>query len=122
MRREPTHAEKLLWKELRRLDGFHFHRQVPFGAYIVDFACHRNRLIVEVDGGIHRAPNVALRDAEREAWLKTRGYRVVRVTNFDAIVWIDKAIAAIVAGAQPTPSPPTPPRKGEGSHLRAPDR
>jgi very-short-patch-repair endonuclease len=39
------------------------------GAYVVDFVCHRSRLVVEVDGGVHKMDVVAARDAGREAWL-----------------------------------------------------
>jgi very-short-patch-repair endonuclease len=55
------------------------------GAYVVDFVCHRARLIVEVDGGIHKHPAVAARDIERETWLSGRGYRVIRIANQDAL-------------------------------------
>jgi very-short-patch-repair endonuclease len=87
LRTKATPAEKKLWAALRKLDldGAHFRRQAPFGPYIVDFVCHRVRLIVEVDGGIHKHPAVTARDAEREAWLSDPGYSVVRVTNQDAL-------------------------------------
>ena len=41
MRREPTDAERRLWRLLRdrRLSGHKFRRQVPVGPYIVDFLC-----------------------------------------------------------------------------------
>jgi very-short-patch-repair endonuclease len=87
LRRKPTPAEQRLWKVLKtlKLNGSHFRRQVAFGPYIVDFVCHGARLVVEVDGGIHRLPEVAARDAEREAWLTRRRYAVVRITNEQAL-------------------------------------
>jgi very-short-patch-repair endonuclease len=115
MRGAPAYAEKTLWQALRRLEGFNFRRQVAFGPYIADFACHRNRLIVEVDGGTHELDVVAQRDAEREVWLRSRGYRIVRIDNAIAISERGTAIAAILAGVAPTPLPPTPSRKGKGS-------
>ena len=117
MRREPTYAEKVLWKAIRGLDGFHFRRQVPLGPYVVDFASHRMRLVVEVDGGVHDAPDAAARDAEREDWLKARGYRIVRLSNETAIRDTGTAIAGILAGAELAPHPPTPSRKGKGSYC-----
>jgi len=36
-----------------QIGGHRFRRQVPLGQYIVDFACHEPRLIVEIDGGQH---------------------------------------------------------------------
>ncbi len=93
MRCEPTFAEKRLWKVLRRLD-LHFRRQAPMGPYIVDFVCHRHRLVVELDGGIHNLPEVAARDARRELWLSGRGYRVLRFANSRSA---DDVVAAISA-------------------------
>lgn len=110
MRREPTLAEKLFWKALKKVEipGSHFRRQAPFGPYIVDFACHHHRLIVEVDGAVHDLDDVASRDAERQAWLEARGYRVIRVSNSQAIndpySAIEQILALVGAGA-PTPGP-----------------
>ena len=78
------------------------------GPYVVDFVCHRSRLVVEVDGGVHQISAVAVRDAEREAWLIGRGYRVLRIDNARAIVATEAAVAAILAAAganTPTPDP-----------------
>jgi len=118
LRAEPTKAEVSLWKVLRKLDlaGTHFRRQAPFGAYVVDFVCHHHRLIVEVDGGIHRLDVVAARDAEREAWLNTRGYRVIRITNDEALTDPHAAVQRIageIGAGTPTPNPS--PQGGGGS-------
>ena len=69
LRKNPTEAERLLWRHLRlrQLGGHKFRRQQPLGPYIVDFVCLEKRLIVEVDGG-HHAAQVA-KDAQRAAWL-----------------------------------------------------
>ncbi|WP_367272084.1 endonuclease domain-containing protein [uncultured Caulobacter sp.] len=110
MRREPTLAEKLFWKALRKVEipGSHFRRQAPFGPYIVDFVCHHHRLIVEVDGAVHDLDHVAIRDAERQAWLEGRGYRVIRVPNSQAIndpYSVVEQILALVGAGTPTPNP-----------------
>ena len=118
LRGDQTAAEKSLWKVLRNLElnGTHFRRQVLFGDYVADFACHGARLIVEVDGGIHNWDLVAARDAEREDWLKTRGYRVVRITNelalFDPHAAVER-IAGEIGAVTPTPNPS--PQGGGGS-------
>jgi very-short-patch-repair endonuclease len=107
MRRQPTYAEKRLWKLLRTTD-LHFRRQAPFGPYIVDFVCHRHRLIIELDGGIHNLPEVAARDAQRELWLTGRGYRVMRFPNEQAVSDAAGVVQMILAAAgvdTPTPSP-----------------
>ena len=81
MRRNPTQTEELLWERLRagKILGYRFRRQHAIGRYIVDFYCARARLIVEVDGPIHDARQEE--DAIRDAFLKNRGFRVLRFTN-----------------------------------------
>ena len=78
------------------------------GAYIVDFVCHKSRLIVEVDGGVHDQDVVAQRDAERDAWLAGRGYRVLRLTDREVIGGIEASVRRIISAAgadTPTPDP-----------------
>ncbi len=52
LRTEMTDAEVRLGIRLRRrqIDGYRFRRQVTMGPYVVDFACLKARLVVEVDG------------------------------------------------------------------------
>jgi very-short-patch-repair endonuclease len=86
MRHTASHPEPAVWRVLRAatFDVLHFRRQVAFGTrYIADFASHRARVIVEVDGRSHDASVEA--DAARTRWFEAQGYRVVRVTNDDAV-------------------------------------
>jgi very-short-patch-repair endonuclease len=55
LRRNMTPSEQKLWQCLRagRLEGFHFRRQQIIGSYIVDFYCHKSRLVIELDGRSH---------------------------------------------------------------------
>ncbi len=63
-RKAPTHAEAVLWRELRGKQlGVRFRRQQPIGPFVVDFFSPAHRLIVEVDGPVHDAQRAA--DAER---------------------------------------------------------
>jgi very-short-patch-repair endonuclease len=43
MRKNPTEAESVMWKILRKLrqSGFPFRRQHPIEFYIADFYCHK---------------------------------------------------------------------------------
>ncbi len=112
LRSNATPAEKKLWGALRKLDlnGTHFRRQAPFGPYVVDFVCHPARLIVEVDGGIHKHPAVMSRDKEREAWLRERGYSVIRIANQDALsdpAGAAMRIANLISSNAPTSTPAT---------------
>ena len=73
--------ERQLWAVLRdrRLEGLKFRRQFPAGPYVLDFVCLRHRLVVEADGPFHDPD----RDAQRDAWLASRGFRVLRFANGD---------------------------------------
>jgi very-short-patch-repair endonuclease len=96
LRRDATDAERRLWSALRdrRLRGYRFRRQHPIGNYVVDFACTRRRLIVEVDGGQH-ADNTA--DEHRTAWLETEGWRVLRFWNNDILANTEGVVLTILA-------------------------
>ncbi|KAB7649096.1 DUF559 domain-containing protein [Polymorphobacter fuscus] len=76
-------AEVVVWEMLRggRLNGWKFARQVPIGPYIADFAARREKLIIEIDGRSH--DHSIAHDARREAFLASRGYRVLHITNAD---------------------------------------
>jgi guanylate kinase len=58
-----------------------FRRQHIIGNYIADFACLPLKLIIEVDGGYHSLPEQQVNDAERTAWLESKGFTVLRFTN-----------------------------------------
>ena len=99
-----TASEKRLWAELRKLD-LRFRRQVAIGGYIADFASHPLRLVVEVDGFRHDLPDAQLHDAERDAWLTSVGYRVIRIPDRRAYEQPEAAAAEIAT---------LPPRRGKG--------
>jgi very-short-patch-repair endonuclease len=63
------------------LNGLQFRRQQIIDSYIVDFYCHAQALIVEVDGDIHDLQQDY--DAERDSHLTARGFRILRVSNDD---------------------------------------
>ena len=82
-RRQMTRAEATLWRALRghRLEGDKFRRQTPIGPYFADFVCLERKVIVEADGRTHESEDAILRDAERDAWLRRQGYRVLRFAD-----------------------------------------
>jgi len=53
-----------LWAQLRakRLGGFKFRRQHRVGSYFADFCCVAPRLIIELDGSQHAAPEEERKD------------------------------------------------------------
>ena len=79
-RQNMTRAEIMLWRALRnhRIDGHGFRRQTPIGPYFADFVCLARKIIVEADGRTHETPEAEIRDAERDAWFRHAGFRVLR--------------------------------------------
>jgi len=76
-----TPAERELWRILRNrgMGGFKFVRQLPIPPYIVDFCCRERKVIVELDGGGHIEKQK--QDQDREVYLESQGYRVIRFSN-----------------------------------------
>jgi very-short-patch-repair endonuclease len=83
MRKNPTEAERVMWKLLRkyRQSGYPFRRQHPVEFYIADFYCHNLRLVIEVDGEIHREKEIQSHDEGRTGELERFGIKVLRFTN-----------------------------------------
>ncbi|MBI5752802.1 MAG: endonuclease domain-containing protein [Hydrogenophilales bacterium] len=110
LRSSQTDAEQRLWYHLRahRFMDMKFKRQKPMGRYIVDFVCVEHRLIIELDGGQH-ADEVSY-DQQRDAWLRSQGYTVLRFWNNDVMQQLDGVLEQIRLALSPTPLP----RVGEG--------
>ena len=113
-----TPQEVKVWNWLREgvvPVGWHFRRQVPIDRFIVDFACLKAMLIVEIDGEQHgRDPARLAADQARDATLGGYGYRVLRFTNADVDrrkrVVIDTVMAALQSSLiNPHPAASRPP-------------
>ena len=83
LRFEMTPAEEALWERLRdrQFLGLKFRRQTPINRYIPDFCCPELRLVVEVDGAVHEADSQMEHDQNRDSYLRSLGYLVLRFTN-----------------------------------------
>ena len=82
LRRNATEAElrmKRLLKVHFPLARFRF--QVPIRHYIADFASHKMRIVVEIDGGQHNRDVDDLRTAD----IQHEGYMVVRFWNNEVL-------------------------------------
>jgi len=97
LRKRMTQAEKILWGRLRekRLEGFKFRRQHPIWRFIADFYCHKVKLVVEIDGGIHQDTLVKEYDANRTAELERLGIKVLRYSNEDVYENIERILGEI---------------------------
>jgi very-short-patch-repair endonuclease len=108
LRREMTNAEKKLWWHLRRVpvEDSHFRRQATIGPYFADFACHEQRLVIEVDGGQHGEANRIASDEKRTLYLKEHGYEVIRFWNNEVLGNIEGVMEVIcTAFRKPRPHP-----------------
>lgn len=94
LRREAPASEKKLWEELRKLD-LRIRRQAPIGRFVVDFAHYAARLVIEVDGARHDFIDAVAADMERDAWLKSQGYEVIRVRDTEALDYPDQVAERI---------------------------
>jgi very-short-patch-repair endonuclease len=83
LRKQSSHAEKLLWRLLRsrRLSGYKFRRQHPFDIYFLDFYCIEARVVVETDGSQHGFPEQQEHDQKRTEYLTAQGIVVKRIWN-----------------------------------------
>jgi len=91
---------------------------VPIGRYIVDFACIRARLIVELDGGQHTES--VSDDFERTLHLARAGFRVIRFWNDEVLQRTDAVLESILeALIQACPHPDPLPQAGEGEQHAA---
>jgi len=95
LRKNPTDAERRLWYHLRRrgIGGHRFRRQAAIGPYIVDFVSFEKRLIIELDGGQHAIDEDS--DAERDAWMRSRGYEVLRFWDHEVFGDLEHVLSAI---------------------------
>jgi len=96
LRREPTTAEVRLWKMLRRIEGCHFRRQAAVGPHVFDFGELRQKLLIEVDGGIHDLQQVQDRDRTKELWARAQGFAVLRIPNDYVFGTGELAIAMVI--------------------------
>jgi len=83
LRQRQTEAEEKLWQLIRnrKLNGLKFRRQHPLDKYIADFYCHEKRLVIELDGGVHKARLQQEIDDERTSVLHKLGMSVLRFKN-----------------------------------------
>jgi very-short-patch-repair endonuclease len=127
LRHQMTEAETRLWRLLRaqQVHGYKFRRQAAIGAYVVDFVCFSEKLVVELDGPQHQEAEAREHDERRTEWLESRGFRVIRFRNHEVDEDIHAVMDVIVRGvlkanpAECSPPPqPSPPRGGSRKNNR----
>ena len=81
LRKNMTKEERHLWYDFLKTYPIPFHRQYSFDNYIVDFYCHKARLVLELDGSQHFEEDAMEYDRKRTEVLEKRELRIVRIPN-----------------------------------------
>ena len=91
-----TDAENRMWYFLRdrRLNGYKFVREQIIGNYIVDFACRRKKVVIEIDGGQH-ADTIEY-DERRTDFLASHGYRVLRIWSHEVFSNVEGVLEGVL--------------------------
>lgn len=90
---EIAKVERILWESIRnkKLLDKKFYRQYPIyysitgkeSFFVVDFYCHQKKLVVELDGAIHKYRLKG--DKEREKILNYLGLKIIRFRNDEVL-------------------------------------
>ena len=96
-RRKMTPHERKLWYLFLRNYPIKIYKQRIIGSFIVDFYCHRAKLVIEIDGSQHYEENGIAYDEERSAYLQSLGLKVVRYSNRE-ITWNFKKVCEQIDG------------------------
>jgi len=125
-RRSYNLPEVLVWRELRKRPGGHkFRRHHPLSRLELDFVCLERRLVIEIDGAVHGMGEEPGRDVRRNAYLRSRGFAVLRISAKDVLKDLNAAIEGIVASCEArrplhhaAARRGPPPRSGEVDHAK----
>ncbi|MBC8416423.1 MAG: endonuclease domain-containing protein [Candidatus Cloacimonetes bacterium] len=100
LRKNSTETEKIFWEAVRnrKINKEKFNRQFPIffeyenknRFFIADFYCHKKKLIIEIDGGIHEQQKNY--DEMRTAIINELGVKVIRFNNVDMKNNLNKVI------------------------------
>ena len=83
LRKNMTPWERKLWYKFLRSYPIRFQRQKAIGNYIVDFYCHKAKLVIELDGSQHYTDDGREYDAIRDEYLSSLGLTILRISNYD---------------------------------------
>lgn len=97
IRKRMTPSEQQLWEHLKGKKnlGLRFRPQHPIDIFIVDFYCHPLKLVIEVDGEIHKSEEHKEYDIGRTGELNNWGIEVIRFTNDEVEKDIKKVLESI---------------------------
>lgn len=83
LRKDATHQENHLWYDFLRSYPVKFQRQKTIDNFIVDFYCHKAKLVIELDGSHHYTQQNIEYDKERTVILEKYNLTVIRFSNYE---------------------------------------
>ncbi len=95
LRRDMTPEERHLWYDFLRSYPIKIYKQRIIGRFVVDFYCHKAKLVIELDGSQHYTDDGMAYDAERTALLNSCELHVIRFSNSDVKTNFENVCAAI---------------------------
>ncbi len=97
LRGRQTPAEEVMWEVLRgrKFLGLKFRRQHRVGTFIIDFFCQEQRLVIELDGGVHSTAEQAAIDENRDAFFEEVSHTVLRFPNERVFEQMDRVLEEI---------------------------
>lgn len=81
LRKNATPQENHLWYDFLSKYEIRFQRQKAIGNFIVDFYCHKAKLVIEIDGSQHYTSKGMSHDSFRTEMLEGYNLKVIRITN-----------------------------------------
>ena len=85
LRRNMTKEERHLWFDFLRYCTPRFRRQEIIGNFIADFYCSQVRLVIELDGSQHTAPDAIAYDTARTVYFQKLNIEIIRYSNLDVV-------------------------------------
>ncbi len=96
LRNNVTPTEMILWGRLKEhFPMSKFRRQHPVSIYIVDFYCHAEKLVIEIDGSIHDLEEIKTNDEIRQKDLESLGLRVIRFKTNEILRNLESVLKTI---------------------------
>jgi very-short-patch-repair endonuclease len=96
LRNNPTETELAVWHLISRYRPS-FTRQHIVAPFILDLACREAKLGIEFDGSQHLAD--AQKDERRSAYLRTKGWQIIRLWNSEVLSNPEGAVQYILERA-----------------------
>ena len=81
LRNHSTEQENHLWYDFLSKYKIRFQRQKAIDNFIVDFYCHKAKLVIEIDGSQHNTEEGRQKDGFRAEILKSYDLKIIRFTN-----------------------------------------